>query len=133
VTPGGFEELLSALVRRAVREELGAVLDQVRDQVAAALRPEPKSYGVDQAAAMLGVSARTVRRLIDTGELPASRVGTRIVVPAAALDDHLHAAMHRGDGPPPSRDGSRWPPEHPKPADHPTTNATTAKRQRRAR
>jgi excisionase family DNA binding protein len=47
---------------------------------------------LDQVAAQLGVSKRTVRRLISSGELPAVRVGTSSIIRVDA--DDLAAIMH---------------------------------------
>jgi excisionase family DNA binding protein len=46
---------------------------------------------VDGAAGYLGVSAQTIYRLIDAGELPAYRLGKRLIkVQLADLDGLLH-------------------------------------------
>lgn len=42
---------------------------------------------INQAASALSVSTKTVRRMIDRGDLPAKRIGTRMVrIPAHVLD-----------------------------------------------
>jgi excisionase family DNA binding protein len=96
---GGFEELLEDLVRRAVREELDQVLAVVREQLAAATRPTPRSYTIDDAAEVLDLSSRTVRRLVDSSELRSVRVGTRVLIPADAIDSYLEKLSPTGTEP----------------------------------
>jgi excisionase family DNA binding protein len=47
--------------------------------------PPPQFLSVDEAAARLGMSPKTIRRLIDSGELPAVRVGSSIRIPIGAF------------------------------------------------
>lgn len=47
--------------------------------------PEPISLGVRDAAHRLGISPVTIRRLIRRGELPAFRVGARVLIAHADL------------------------------------------------
>lgn len=49
-------------------------------------------YSVPEAAEALGVSAWLAYRLIARGELPAIRLGRRVVVPKIALDAFCKAA-----------------------------------------
>jgi excisionase family DNA binding protein len=56
-------------------------------------------YSVGEVAAMLGVSRGTVYRSVKHGEIATVRIGSRIVIPAAALakllvtdDEHDDAA-----------------------------------------
>lgn len=57
------------------------------------LAPPPRTaYRIREAAASLGISDRQVRRLIESGQLAAKRLGGRVVIPAAALDALLDAA-----------------------------------------
>jgi excisionase family DNA binding protein len=58
----------------------------------AAAAAEAVAVGYEGAAARLGVSARTVRRKVAAGQLPAVRVGRRVVVPVAALEDMAKGA-----------------------------------------
>jgi excisionase family DNA binding protein len=53
---------------------------------------------VDQAATVLGVSERTVRRAIARGDLAHRRVGRRVLVPRAALTPSAGRDRTRGDG-----------------------------------
>ncbi len=53
-------------------------------------RPK-RTYTVEEAARELGISRSTAYECIRTGELPCLRFRTRIVVPAAALDQMLSA------------------------------------------
>lgn len=39
----------------------------------------------EEAAALLGLDPRTVRRAVDRGEIPATRLGVRILIPTAWL------------------------------------------------
>lgn len=57
--------------------------------------PRPDAYGVTEAAARLGLSEKTVRRLIHRGILPGRRAGDRVLVPADSLERWL-----RGEEPP---------------------------------
>lgn len=50
---------------------------------------EPLTYTVPQAAALLGISAWTYYEGIKRGELPARKIGRRIVVPKVQLDAWL--------------------------------------------
>lgn len=51
---------------------------------------EPLTYTVEQAAALLGVSRSAYYEAIKRGELPARRVGRRLVVPRAQLEAWLN-------------------------------------------
>jgi excisionase family DNA binding protein len=44
-------------------------------------RPAGKPWGVAQAAEFLGISARTLWRLIDARDVKVARVGRRVLVP----------------------------------------------------
>lgn len=47
-------------------------------------------YSVDEAAALLGVSRNTIRRMIARHELPIARLGKRLMrIPASALDQDV--------------------------------------------
>lgn len=52
-------------------------------------RVPPVSLRLPEAAQALGVSVKTVRRLIQAGNLAASRLGRVLVVEVRALDDLL--------------------------------------------
>jgi excisionase family DNA binding protein len=47
------------------------------------------AYNLGEAAAALGVTYRTVHRLVRSGRLRAVRVGRRIVIPRSALEELL--------------------------------------------
>jgi excisionase family DNA binding protein len=51
----------------------------------------PLTYTVPQAAALLGISSWSAYEAIKRGELPARKVGRRIVVPKVQLDAWLSA------------------------------------------
>lgn len=48
--------------------------------------PAPLALRLEAAAEALGLSVRTVRRLVASGQLPASRVGRRVLIETSALD-----------------------------------------------
>jgi excisionase family DNA binding protein len=50
------------------------------------------AYPVSEAARLLGVSARSVRYLLKSGKLGFAKIGRRIVIPHAALDQLLRRA-----------------------------------------
>jgi excisionase family DNA binding protein len=50
---------------------------------------EPLAYSIDQAGVLLGLSPRTIKRLIARGEIIARKVGGRTILPAVALKKFL--------------------------------------------
>jgi excisionase family DNA binding protein len=53
--------------------------------------PEPVAVSKSEAAQMLGVSVRTIDRLIALKELPVRRLGRRVVIPRNGLQVLLRA------------------------------------------
>ncbi|MGA2530729.1 MAG: helix-turn-helix domain-containing protein [Acidimicrobiales bacterium] len=53
---------------------------------------EPQALNIGQAAHRLGVHRETLRAAIKRGEIPASRLGRRWLVPVSALDRLLAPA-----------------------------------------
>jgi excisionase family DNA binding protein len=51
--------------------------------------PEPALWTIEQAAAFLNVSVRTVKRLISIRELVARRIGSRVLIPKTSLEAFL--------------------------------------------
>ena len=45
---------------------------------------------VDEAAALLGVHRLTVYAAVKSGEIPSIKIGSRILIPKAKLDDMLN-------------------------------------------
>jgi excisionase family DNA binding protein len=60
---------------------------------------ERKSYNVREAAMATGLSEKSIRRLIERGELPASKPLDRVLIPARALDELLerHLVLREGE------------------------------------
>ena len=54
-------------------------------------QPPKRTYTVEEAARELGISRSTAYECVRTGELPCLRFRSRIVVPAAVLDQMLSA------------------------------------------
>ena len=55
------------------------------------------AVSVDEAARLLDISRDLAYDLIRRGELPAVKLGRRIVVPRRQLEVLLHAVVDRGD------------------------------------
>lgn len=53
-----------------------------------------RTYTVDEAASLLGISRSTAYECVRTGELPSLRFRRRIVIPAHALEQLIEAAGH---------------------------------------
>ena len=51
-----------------------------------------RTYTVDEAARLLGISRTTAYECVRTGELPSLRFRRRIVIPAHALEQLIQAA-----------------------------------------
>jgi excisionase family DNA binding protein len=81
-----IDQVFYDMVRQAVRDEMAQVIAEVRAMVAEGQNPEPKSLSIREAAERHSVSERTIYRLIQRGELASLRVGTRHVIPVAALN-----------------------------------------------
>jgi len=54
-------------------------------QTAGSERPAGKPWGVAEAATFLGISARTLWRLIDARDVKVTRLGRRVLVPDAEV------------------------------------------------
>lgn len=53
----------------------------------------PRFYSVAQAAQMMGMSAMTLYRAINSGGFPAVRIRGRLIVPARAIDAIIELAV----------------------------------------
>jgi excisionase family DNA binding protein len=62
------------------------------------MRHRPVTYSVEEAADLLGISSSKLYRCVRDGELEASRVGRRIVIPASALERFLGAPVDDAAG-----------------------------------
>jgi excisionase family DNA binding protein len=52
--------------------------------------PQPLTINVECAGRLLGISRGLAYDLVRRGEIPAIRLGRRLVVPAVAIDEILH-------------------------------------------
>jgi excisionase family DNA binding protein len=59
---------------------------------------EKLAYNVQEVAALLGLHRNTVRRLIRQGDIPAMRLGHRVLVPRAKLEALLAEKNPAGAG-----------------------------------
>lgn len=57
----------------------------------------PPTRNVEEAGEMLGISRRSAYRAAANGELPALRIGRRLLVPTAQLLDLLGISRERGE------------------------------------
>ncbi len=55
-----------------------------------------KAYSVSEAAEVLGVSQWLVREAIRRGEISCTRIGKRIIIPAATIDQFLAVPDDQG-------------------------------------
>lgn len=55
-------------------------------------KPERRTYSVDEAAAMLGISRSLAYECVKTGEIPSLKFRRRIVIPAYVIDELTTAA-----------------------------------------
>ena len=86
----GTRNLLADLIRPEVEER-----DMVR-----------RTYTVDEAAGLLGISRSTAYECVRTGELPSLRFRRRIVIPAHALEQLIEAAGRSAPLDPTGTDGT---------------------------
>ena len=56
--------------------------------------PPPIAVSVDQAAAMLSISTKSVREYITSGQIPSFRVGRRLLIRAKSLEDFAASMEH---------------------------------------
>jgi len=56
----------------------------------AQLQLRPMAVSVKIAALLLGVSERSVWKLVERGELPVRKIGRRVVFPTAAINSFLN-------------------------------------------
>lgn len=52
----------------------------------------PRTITVERAGQLLGISRGLAYDLVRRGEIPSVRLGRRVVVPSAAIDDILNSA-----------------------------------------
>ena len=61
---------------------------------------DPVRYSVVELAALLGLSDESIYRGIRHNQIPHLRIGRRLVLPKAAIDDWLRSASAGGTGSP---------------------------------
>lgn len=54
----------------------------------------PRFISIAQAASIVSLSEKTIRHLINTGEIPSIRIGNSIRIPTRWTDQLLNAAQH---------------------------------------
>ncbi|MHB1533917.1 MAG: excisionase family DNA-binding protein [Acidimicrobiales bacterium] len=101
VVPGGGDDQLAALRRRcaAVERAASELAEDVRrltgEVTTLVERPttQPKAVSVDDAAQLLGLGRSSLYELIETGRIRSVKVGSRRLVPMAAIDEFLSGAL----------------------------------------
>ncbi len=61
-------------------------------------RDRQKYYTIPDLAEMFGVHSRTIRRLIDDGEIQAFRVGAQWRVSSEQLDNYIESTTNKKSG-----------------------------------
>ena len=56
----------------------------------------PLAVSVEKAAQLLGISERLAWTLVGSGVIPSIRLGRRVLIPVAGLDDLLHGSEGAG-------------------------------------
>jgi len=91
----GAQEGDQVEIPEALHMVLLQVVEALRAGHAVTVAPQSSKLTTQQAADLLGVSRPTVVRLIDQGELPAERIGTRRKVLLRELLDYREARRQR--------------------------------------
>lgn len=91
------------LEAQGLRDEARVMLDLIAEVRALLPQTERQFYTSAEAGRIIGVSAQTVKNWVARGILTGYRLGGRVVIPRAALDDYrpLGAALQAIDPLPP--------------------------------
>lgn len=83
------------LEAQGLREEARVMLDLIAEVQALQPQAERQFYTTSEASRIIGVSAQTIKNWVARGLLAGYRLGGRVVIPRAALDDYrpLGAAL----------------------------------------
>jgi len=88
-----IEDTIAEAVKAALAPLQAEVHRMVRLQEALLQRAPPVLVSVAEAAKHLGVSLKTARRRVKSGEIPVKRSGRRVLVDLAALHPPTDAAV----------------------------------------
>jgi excisionase family DNA binding protein len=92
-----------SMIARGRVDEVIAAAEQLRDGQNPDVKPkrEPldrKTYTVEEAADILGVSRSFAYEAVKRGDIPSMRIGRRWLVPKSAIDEWLEGKWPRGEG-----------------------------------
>lgn len=76
------------LEERGLRDEARVMLDLIAEVQALQPQTERQFYTTSEAGRLIGVSAQTVKNWVARGLLAGYRLGGRVVIPRAALEDY---------------------------------------------
>jgi excisionase family DNA binding protein len=65
--------------------------------------PTPETYSLKETGRILGVSTATIHRKVVSGDIPAIRLGERILIPRAYVDGLFAAAGYPRDAAEPAQ------------------------------
>lgn len=79
------------------QDAFSVLADELADEIAERVRArlalmgpsERAAFSVEEVGQKLGLGTRTVRRLVESGEIGSRRVGARVLIPASALSSFL--------------------------------------------
>ena len=76
-------------IARVLAERLGADPEEIILQLLEDEEPQKLAYNLKEAAEALALSAASVSNLIRSGQIRAVRIGRRVIIPRAALEEFL--------------------------------------------
>lgn len=76
-------------IARVLAERLGADPEEIILQLLEDEEPQKLAFNLKEAAEVLSLSPNSVSKLIRSGQIRAVRVGRRVIVPRAALEEFL--------------------------------------------
>lgn len=84
-----LEDIVRRVVREAMADESAQIVAKIQEALARQSGTERRALSIDEAAERWNVSPKTIRRRIAAGEVESRRIGSRVVVLAAELEEAI--------------------------------------------